>query len=170
LRIAERVCDFTLFLRLPLNPFLPEHKPNPGHLKDYCSRVFSPAGFRSPRPSLRNPQSAIRNSVVRKVLIAFQLAMNNTGHVPVSETAARRAGATKARRAGRVRKDNTRKNNAHKNGVHVKAVQEAKSTRDETVVQEAAADEATVDERATRARGLLAATLRVWELKHRISD
>ena len=90
--------------------------------------------------------------------------MNNAGHVPVSETAARRVGSTKGRR-GRPRKNGAPKNNPHEN-----AVQKANSARDETVAQEPAADETVADETVARARGLLAATLRVWELKHRIGE
>ena len=90
--------------------------------------------------------------------------MNNAGHVPVSETAARRVGSTKARR-GRPRKNGAPKNNPREN-----AVRQANSARDETVAQKPAADETVADETVARARGLLAATLRVWELKHRISE
>jgi hypothetical protein len=90
--------------------------------------------------------------------------MNNAGHVPVSETAARRVGSTKARR-GRPRKNSARKISVHEN-----VVQKPDTTQDETVAQEPAADETVADERITRAKGLLAATLRVWELKHRISE
>jgi hypothetical protein len=67
--------------------------------------------------------------------------MNNVGHLPLSETA-RRVGSTKARR-GRPRKNNTREN----------------------VVREPAAVGT-----LTRTKSLLLAALRVWELKHRISD
>ena len=63
-------------------------------------------------------------------------------HLPLSETAARRVRSTKARR-GRPRK-----NNAHDNGVREPA---AVGT-------------------LTRTKSLLLAALRVWELKHRISD
>ena len=66
--------------------------------------------------------------------------MNNAGHLPMSETA-RRAGKTKARR-GRPRKNTA-----------------------ETVVREPAAVGT-----LTRTKSLLLAALRVWELKHRISD
>jgi hypothetical protein len=68
--------------------------------------------------------------------------MNNVGHLPLSETAARRSGSTKARR-GRPRK-----NNAHANVVRAPA---AVGT-------------------LTRTKSLLLAALRVWELKQRISE
>jgi hypothetical protein len=67
--------------------------------------------------------------------------MNNVGHLPVSETAARRVRSTKARR-GRPRKNNN-----------------------ENVVREPAAVGT-----LTRTKSLLLAALRVWELKHRITD
>jgi hypothetical protein len=67
--------------------------------------------------------------------------MNNVGHLPLSETAARRVGSTKARR-GRPRKNPT-----------------------ENVVREPAAVGT-----LTRTKSLLLAALRVWELKHRISE
>jgi hypothetical protein len=66
--------------------------------------------------------------------------MNNIGHLPLSETA-RRVGKTKARR-GRPPKSKTQ------NGVREPA---AVGT-------------------LTRTKSLLLAALRVWELKHRISD
>ena len=79
--------------------------------------------------------------------------MDNANDIPVSETAARRMGSTKAR-GGRPCK-----NSAH----------------DETIVQEPAAEAKAVDKTAavetvTRARSLLLATLRVWELKQGIGD
>lgn len=67
--------------------------------------------------------------------------MNSIGHLPLSETA-RRAGKTKARR-GRPRKNGT----------------------SETAVREPAAVGT-----LTRTKSLLLAALRVWELKHRISE
>jgi hypothetical protein len=67
--------------------------------------------------------------------------MNNAGHLPISETA-RRIGKTKARR-GRPRKDS------------VPAVAEKASPAVGTL---------------TRTKSLLLAALRVWELKHRISE
>jgi len=67
--------------------------------------------------------------------------MNNAGHLPISETA-RRAGKAKARR-GRPRKNN---------------------------VQDAAPREQPAVGTLTRTKSLLLAALRVWELKHRISD
>lgn len=69
--------------------------------------------------------------------------MNSVGHLPLSETAARRVRSTKARR-GRPRK----KSNAHENGAREPA---AVGT-------------------LTRTKSLLLAALRVWELKHRIGD
>ena len=66
--------------------------------------------------------------------------MNNAGHLPMSEKA-RRAGKTKARR-GRPRKSN-----------------EANAVREPAAVGT-----------LTRTKSLLLAALRVWELKHRISD
>ncbi len=66
--------------------------------------------------------------------------MNSVGHLPLSETAARRVGSTKARRR-RPRK------NAHDNVVRPAAVGTL-----------------------TRTKSLLLAALRVWELKHRISE
>lgn len=68
--------------------------------------------------------------------------MNNVGHLPVSETAARRVRSTKPRR-GRPRKNNSNEN----------------------VVREPAAVGT-----LTRTKSLLLAALRVWELKHRITD
>jgi hypothetical protein len=68
--------------------------------------------------------------------------MNSTGHLPVSETTARRVGSKKTRR-GRPRK-----NNVHENDVREPA---AVGT-------------------LTRTKSLLLAALRVWELKHRIGE
>jgi hypothetical protein len=67
--------------------------------------------------------------------------MNNAGHLPISETA-RRAGKTKARR-GRPRK----------NSAPAVAVKELPAVGT-----------------LTRTKSLLLAALRVWELKHRISE
>jgi hypothetical protein len=67
--------------------------------------------------------------------------MNNAGHLPISETA-RRVGKTKARR-GRPRKN------------HAQAAPERELPAAGTL---------------TRTKSLLLAALRVWELKHRISD
>jgi hypothetical protein len=67
--------------------------------------------------------------------------MNNIGHLPLSETA-RRVGKTKAR-PGRPRKNNAQ----------------------ESIVREPAAVGT-----LTRTKSLLLAALRVWELKHRISE
>ena len=67
--------------------------------------------------------------------------MNNAGHLPMSEKA-RRVGKTKARR-GRPRKNSSETN---------------------TVREPAAVGT------LTRTKSLLLAALRVWELKHRISE
>ena len=67
--------------------------------------------------------------------------MNNAGHLPISETA-RRAGKSKSKR-GRPRKNN---------GTQI-AVKELPAVGT-----------------LTRTKSLLLAALRVWELKHRISD
>jgi hypothetical protein len=67
--------------------------------------------------------------------------MNNAGHLPISETA-RRAGKAKARR-GRPRKNTS---------------------------QGTGAKELPAVGTLTRTKSLLLAALRVWELKHRISD
>ena len=67
--------------------------------------------------------------------------MNNAGHLPISETA-RRAGKTKAKR-GRPRKSQTAQ-----------------------VVEKELPAAGTL----TRTKSLLLAALRVWELKHRITD
>ena len=67
--------------------------------------------------------------------------MNNAGHLPISETA-RRAGKTKAKR-GRPRK-----------------VQSAQAGEKELPAVGT----------LTRTKSLLLAALRVWELKHRITD
>ena len=72
---------------------------------------------------------------------AFSQRMNNAGHLPISETA-RRAGKAKGRR-GRPRKN---------------AAQDS-SVKDLPAVGT-----------LTRTKSLLLAALRVWELKHRISD
>jgi hypothetical protein len=71
---------------------------------------------------------------------AFSADMNNAGHLPISETA-RRAGKSKAKR-GRPRKSN---------GNQVTKELPAVGT-------------------LSRTKSLLLAALRVWELKHRISD
>jgi hypothetical protein len=67
--------------------------------------------------------------------------MNNAGHLPISETA-RRAGKSKARR-GRPRKSQA---------------------------PAAAERELPAVGTLTRTKSLLLAALRVWELKHRISE
>ena len=68
--------------------------------------------------------------------------MNNAGHLPMSEKA-RRVGKAKARR-GRPRKSTVQNNGAQKEQPAVGTL--------------------------TRTKSLLLAALRVWELKHRISD
>ena len=68
--------------------------------------------------------------------------MSSAGHPPVSETTACHAGPTKARR-GRPRKK---------------------------TVQESGVREPSAVGTLTRTKSLLLAALRVWELKHRISD
>jgi hypothetical protein len=74
---------------------------------------------------------------------AFSVGMNNAGHLPISETA-RRAGNTKAKaKRGRPRKN----------------------TSAQVVSKELPAAGT-----LTRTKSLLLAALRVWELKHRISD
>jgi hypothetical protein len=73
---------------------------------------------------------------------AFSTFMNNAGHLPISETARRAGGKPKARR-GRPRK-NTAPASAEK--------------------------ELPAAGTLTRTKSLLLAALRVWELKHRISD
>jgi hypothetical protein len=73
--------------------------------------------------------------------LLFLPAMNNAGHLPISETA-RRAGKAKAKR-GRPRKTNAA----------------------QTVERELPAVGT-----LTRTKSLLLAALRVWELKHRISE
>jgi hypothetical protein len=72
---------------------------------------------------------------------AFFLAMNNAGHLPISETA-RRGGKAKAKR-GRPRKNSGAQ-----------------------VVERELPAVGTL----TRTKSLLLAALRVWELKHRISE
>jgi hypothetical protein len=72
---------------------------------------------------------------------AFSSSMNNAGHLPMSEKA-RRAGKTKARR-GRPRKNNA---------------------------QDASVREMPAVGTLSRTKSLLLAALRVWELKHRISE
>jgi len=69
------------------------------------------------------------------------MAMNNAGHLPISETA-RRGGKAKAKR-GRPRKNN--------GAQPVERELPAVGT-------------------LTRTKSLLLAALRVWELKHRITD
>jgi len=72
---------------------------------------------------------------------AFSSAMNNAGHLPISENA-RGAGKAKAKR-GRPRK---------------------------TTAARTAERELPAAGTLTRTKSLLLAALRVWELKHRISD
>ena len=79
--------------------------------------------------------------MARKLL--FHLAMNNAGHLPISETA-RRVGNRKAKaKRGRPRKVNG-----------------TQSTEKELPAVGT----------LTRTKSLLLAALRVWELKHRITD
>ena len=78
--------------------------------------------------------------------------MDNANDVPVSETAARRMGS-------KTRRSRPCKNTAHNENI----VQEP-------AVEVTAADETVAVETVTRARSLLRATLRVWELKQGISD
>ena len=86
------------------------------------------------------------------MLKVLSVTMDNNGHVSPGEEAARPVEATKARR-GRSRKSSAREN----------VVPEPAT--DKIIAEENAAEET-----ATRERSLLRATLRVWELKHRISD
>ena len=72
--------------------------------------------------------------------------MNNSGHLAVSESAARRVKKTKAQKRGRGRGKNG------KSGTH------------EYDASMAAAGT------LTRTKALLLAALRVWELKHRIRE
>jgi hypothetical protein len=72
--------------------------------------------------------------------------VNNTGHLPVSESAARRIRNSKARKKDRP-KGKT-----------------AKTAQADGERQQAAAGS------LTRTKALLLAALRVWELKHRIRD
>ncbi len=87
--------------------------------------------------------------------------MKNGGHASVNETAPRRTGATKARRA-RSRKNGRSKTHGHHNS--------APNAQNQNAPQQATTDEHVSEETVARAKGLLAATLRVWELKHRIHD
>jgi hypothetical protein len=73
---------------------------------------------------------------------AFSSAMNNAGHLPISETA-RRAGAKAKARRGRPRKN-------------------SQASAGEKELPAAGT--------LTRTKSLLLAALKVWELKHRISD
>jgi hypothetical protein len=86
--------------------------------------------------------------------------MSNAGHVRASESVARRRSATKPRR-GRSRKERAQKSSG-KNHVHKNHVPENALPKPRVDERE--------DERVIRAKGLLAATLRVWELKRRIGD
>jgi hypothetical protein len=73
--------------------------------------------------------------------LLFPPAMNNAGHLPISETA-RRAGKSKGKR-GRPRKNATRGNGER---------------------------ELPAVGTLSRTKSLLLAALRVWELKHRIGE
>jgi len=103
-------------------------------------------------------------ALAHKVLIRPDIVMKNGGHAPVNETTARRAKPTKARR-GRPRKNGGPKNH----GQH-DTPPNAHSTRHQSAPHEAKVGEHLSDETVARAKGLLAATLRVWELKHRIHE
>jgi hypothetical protein len=94
----------------------------------------------STTPSLHHPTAPTPRRPAGP-LAAISTVMNNAGHLPISETA-RRVGKSKARR-GRPRKDHAGEN---------------------AVPQTAAVGT------LTRTKSLLLAALRVWELKHRISD
>jgi hypothetical protein len=72
--------------------------------------------------------------------------MNQTGHLPVSESAARRVRSAKARRKSRPK---------------------AKAA---TTAQPNGEREMAAVGSLTRTKALLLAALRVWELKHRIRD
>jgi hypothetical protein len=72
--------------------------------------------------------------------------VNNTGHLPVSESAARRVRSSKARQKSRAKSKTA-------------APDQANGER-----QQAAAGS------LTRTKALLLAALRVWELKHRIRE
>ena len=69
------------------------------------------------------------------------MAMNNAGHLPISETARRSVKA-------RAKRGRPRKNNGRENGQR----------------------ELPAAGTLTRTKSLLLAALRVWELKHRITD
>ncbi len=72
--------------------------------------------------------------------------MSGSGHLPVSESAARRVRNSKAKRKGRPKSKATA--NAHANSEPEMAAVGS----------------------LTRTKALLLAALRVWELKHRIRD
>jgi hypothetical protein len=85
--------------------------------------------------------AAHKGESVHGLEAAFSAGMNNAGHLPMSEKA-RRAGKAKARR-GRPRKNSV----------------EGSVQREQPAVGT-----------LTRTKSLLLAALRVWELKHRISE
>jgi len=99
--------------------------------------------------------------------------MENAGHAPLSETAARRVGSARARR-GRPRKDCAHGNGAQEPKRAPENAAQKPNSADENVAQEATSDnvaqETAAAEISTPARGLLHAALRVWELKQRISE
>lgn len=73
--------------------------------------------------------------------------MNNSGHLPVSEKAARRVHKSKMQKRGRPRARNASSNHASEGPREMAAVGTL-----------------------TRTKSLLLAALRVWELKHRIGE
>ena len=113
--------------------------------------------------------------LARKVLGNLPVTMDNVGHEPVNETAARRAGSAKARR-GRPRKSSAPENVVQEqNNTHENVVEEQNSARENVVQQtnssrEDVGQEPSAGETLTPARSLLLAALRVWELKQRIGE
>ena len=114
--------------------------------------------------------------LARKVLRSLPITMDNVGHEPVNETAARRVGSTKARR-GRPRSKSSAPENVaqEQNSAHENVVQEPNSAHENVVQQpnsarEDVGQEPAAGETLTPARSLLLAALRVWELKHRIGE
>ena len=95
--------------------------------------------------------------------------MSNVGHVRVSEATARRAGSSKGRKS-RSRKNGGHKNHVHKNRAHKNNVPQNVVPGPTGAVNEVTGHESASDEAVIRAKGLLAATLRVWELKNRVSE
>lgn len=95
--------------------------------------------------------------------------MSNAGHVRASETAARRAGSSKAHKR-RSRKNGGHKNHTHKNRTHKNSASQNGVPGPAGAQHEVTGRESATDETVIRAKGLLAATLRVWELKNRVED